>query len=232
MHLKPHLLAALAFVACCVSPAFAQTEYPPQKPLADAIQSRISVGSLGVVPDMSQAATLGTPLAQVTSVPAVPPAEGTTPTPPAQPAALGPPFQLSDTDQAYVDQILQMWENTSKEIKTFDSPFDRWEYDPVFGPADVPAIKSRGQLSYSKPDKGSFKINEIERYVQKDPAKPALTNSRNRKSASIGSATAKRSTSTSTTRSNLSYRPCPSRCVVNRSLMGHCRSCSAPRQPS
>ena len=130
------------------------------------------MGSLGVVPDMSQAATLGTPLAQVTSVPAVPPAEGTTPTPPAQPAALGPPFQLSDTDQAYVDQILQMWENTSKEIKTFDSPFDRWEYDPVFGPADVPAIKSRGQLSYSKPDKGSFKINEIERYVQKDPAKP------------------------------------------------------------
>ena len=172
MHLKPHLLAALAFVTCCVSPAFAQTEYPPQKPLADAIQSGISVGSLGVVPDMSQAATLGTPLAQVTSVPAVPPAEGTTPTPPAQPAALGPPFQLSDTDQAYVDQILQMWENTSKEIKTFDSPFDRWEYDPVFGPADVPAIKSRGQLSYSKPDKGSFKINEIERYVQKDPAKP------------------------------------------------------------
>lgn len=97
---------------------------------------------------------------------------GHNPTPPTQPAALGPPFQLSDTDQAYVDQILQMWENTSKDIKTFDSAFERWEYDPVFGPADVPFIKSRGQLSYSKPDKGSFKITDIQRYVQKDPNKP------------------------------------------------------------
>lgn len=167
MHLKPHLLASLVFLPCLISPAIAQSQYPAQ-PVANngTVQS---VPATTASPDISQAQTLGAPLAQVTSVPAVPPAEGAAPT---QPATLGPPFQLNETDQAYVDQILQMWENTSKEIKTFDSPFERWEYDPVFGPADVPAIKSKGQLSYSKPDKGSFKIGEIERFVQKDPNQP------------------------------------------------------------
>jgi TIGR03009 family protein len=160
MHPKQHLLAALTMVTCSFSIVFAQTSYPPQESVST------------VVFDASRAQALGAPLAQVTSVPAPPTAEGATPTPPAQAAPAGPPFQLTDTDQAYVDQILQMWENTSKEIKTFDSPFERWEYDPVFGPTEVPFIKSKGQLSYSKPDKGSFKINETERYVQKDPNQP------------------------------------------------------------
>jgi TIGR03009 family protein len=167
MHLKLQLLASLALVSWLIAPSAAQTQYPDQAASNGTVQSIPAT-----TPDVSQAQTLGAPLAQVTSVPPVPPADGATPTPPAQPAALGPPFQLSDSDQAYVDQILQMWENTSKDIKTFDSPFERWEYDPVFGPADVPGIKSKGQLSYSKPDKGSFKISEIERWVQKDPNKP------------------------------------------------------------
>jgi TIGR03009 family protein len=169
MHLKPQSLASLAIVACLTSPVFAQTQYPA---LPAATNGTVQSVPAATTPDVSQAQTLGAPLAQVTSVPAVPPADGAAPTPPAQPPALGPPFQLSDTDQAYVDQILQMWENTSKDIKTFDSPFERWEYDPVFGPAEVPAIKSKGQLSYSKPDKGSFKITDTERFVQKDPDKP------------------------------------------------------------
>lgn len=172
MHFKLHLLASLALAIGSTSPVFAQSQDLPDFSYRSA-ESAIAAGSLGVVPDVSKAQTLGAPLAQVTSVPAAPPTGGTPPTPPVQqPAALGPPFQLNDTDQAYVDQILQMWENTSKEIKTFDSPFERWEYDPVFGPTGVPAIKSRGQLSYSKPDKGSFKINDVERYVQKDPKQP------------------------------------------------------------
>ena len=33
-------------------------------------------------------------------------------------------------------------------------------HDPVFGPGEnIPLIKSQGQLTYAKPDKGSFKIN-------------------------------------------------------------------------
>jgi TIGR03009 family protein len=84
---------------------------------------------------------------------------------------VGAPFQLSSVEQQFVDQILQQWENQSSTVKTFDCKFERWEYDPVFGPGDdVPMIKSLGQLTYSKPDKGSFKIGEISRYVQKDPS--------------------------------------------------------------
>jgi len=88
----------------------------------------------------------------------------------AQPGLVAPPFQLTPVEQQFVDQILDMWENSSSKIKTFDCRFERWEYDPVFGPGNnIPMIKSQGQLTYSKPDKGSFKIEEIFRYKPSDP---------------------------------------------------------------
>lgn len=171
MHLQQQFLASLVLAAMIVTAASAQTQSPPAQ--TTAAMQPLQVTAVPVSqPDVSQAQAMGAPLAQVASVPAQPPAEGTTPTPPAQPATLGPPFQLSDVEQQFVDQILQMWENKSNEVKTFDCKFNRWEYDPVFGPANDPSIKSKGQLSYSKPDKGSFKIEEIERYVQKDPKQP------------------------------------------------------------
>ncbi len=177
MHLKQALLATLVLAATSAVNVSAQTTYPPQQATAAVSQSQAlpaidspAVNSVltATTPDMSQAQELGTPLAQVSSVPAQPPAEGTTPTPPAQPATLGLPFQLSVVEQQFVDQILQMWENKSKEVKTYDCAFDRLEYDPVFGPKDKAMIHSKGQLSYSKPDKGSFKIDQIERYEPKD----------------------------------------------------------------
>ncbi len=114
---------------------------------------------------------IGAPLAQLTSVPSQP--QPTGPTPPAPGTEVGPPFQLEPVEQSFVDQILQMWEDSSATVKTFDCQFERWEYDPVFGPGDeIPMIKSTGQLTYAKPDKGSFKIESIERFVAKDPAKP------------------------------------------------------------
>ena len=86
---------------------------------------------------------------------------------------VGPPFQLSPVEQQYVDQILQEWENRGEEVKTFDCEFERWEYDPVFGPGkNEPSIKSHGRLTYSKPDKGSFKINEVYRYVKTGGSQP------------------------------------------------------------
>jgi len=66
-----------------------------------------------------------------------------------------------------------MWENESSKIKTFNSRFERWEYNPVFGPGDnIPMMKSVGHLNYSKPDKGSFKIEEIRRYQPKNANAP------------------------------------------------------------
>ena len=121
--------------------------------------------------DVAQnAETLGQPLAQVAMAPNQPGQAGPGVAPQ---SPLGVPFQLSPSEQQYVDQILLMWESKSAEIKTFDCQFERWEYDPVFGPGnDTPSIKSHGQLTYSKPDRGSFKINEIHRYVQPDKAQP------------------------------------------------------------
>lgn len=89
-------------------------------------------------------------------------------------APAGPPFELTEVEQQFVLQVLQMWEAKSGEIKTFNSDFERWEYDAVWGFGDDrPMIKSTGTLSYSKPDKGSFKIDEIQRWTKKDPQNTA-----------------------------------------------------------
>lgn len=77
----------------------------------------------------------------------------------------GPPFQLSEVEQQFVLQLLEMWETESAKIKTFNADFERLDYN-VFGAADQPMIRSFGQVTYSKPDKGSFKINEIHRWKQ------------------------------------------------------------------
>jgi len=139
------------------------------------------------LPAVSDAKAGGAPLAEVTSLPPQP-GQLSSPGPlpqagqlaqagpisrPVHPGLGGPPFQLGAVEQQRVDQILQMWENESAKIKTFDCQFERWEYDAVFGPGnDIPSIKSTGQLTYSKPDKGSFKINELWRYKQESPQQP------------------------------------------------------------
>jgi TIGR03009 family protein len=67
-----------------------------------------------------------------------------------------------------------MWEQKSVEINTFNAQFERWEYDAVFGPGvDVPLIKCTGAVSFSKPDKGSYKIDKINRWTKKDPQNTA-----------------------------------------------------------
>jgi TIGR03009 family protein len=89
-----------------------------------------------------------------------------------QPQGAAPPtapFVLSDEESQYVAQTLQLWEAKSAEIKTFNADFERYEYDNVFGPSTQAMIWSSGVLSYSKPDKGSFKIDTIRRWTKKDP---------------------------------------------------------------
>ncbi len=81
-------------------------------------------------------------------------------------------FQLTPQQQAFVDQILELWEQESGKIKSFKCSFERWEYDPVFGPKDpaTPKTKSLGQLKYAKPDKGMFRIDEILHYTASQTA--------------------------------------------------------------
>ena len=91
-----------------------------------------------------------------------------------QPAPQAPPgFQLNQLEQAYLDQVLGTWEVQSGKINTFKCSFERWEYNPTFGPGpNIPLNKDKGELSYQKPDKGSFQITEIKRW-QAEPVPPA-----------------------------------------------------------
>jgi TIGR03009 family protein len=91
---------------------------------------------------------------------------------PAPNPAAGAPFQLNVIEQGYLDQLLANWAVASNNIKTFRCEFERWDYNAVFGPGpNIPFSKDRGQISYSKPDKGSYQITEVNRW-RPDPVPP------------------------------------------------------------
>lgn len=96
---------------------------------------------------------------------------------PGQPAVGQPAgFPLNAMQQAYLDQVLNAWQNESAKVTIFQCPFERWEYDLTFGPTgkshELPLHKKRGELGYQKPDKGSFEVKEV-RTWQDPPAPPA-----------------------------------------------------------
>jgi TIGR03009 family protein len=86
---------------------------------------------------------------------------------PAAPAVPQVPegFQLNALQAAELNQVLDAWQAASGKILTFSCPFDRQEYVPAFGPVVnnqlQPLNKNKGELTFSKPDKGSFEIKEI-----------------------------------------------------------------------
>jgi TIGR03009 family protein len=83
-----------------------------------------------------------------------------------------PGFQLNQLQQAALNAVLDSWQQQSVKVKTFQCSFERWEYDPVFGPqGNIPLYKNKGELSYNQPDKGSFQITETNKWQV--PAAPA-----------------------------------------------------------
>ncbi len=71
-------------------------------------------------------------------------------------------FNLNQIEQTYLDQVLDQWEKQSSQVSTFYCEFTRLAYDPVFGPgATKHKLEESGELSYQKPDKGSFKIKKV-----------------------------------------------------------------------
>jgi TIGR03009 family protein len=89
---------------------------------------------------------------------------------PAAPPQAPAGFQLNALEQAYLDQVLDAWQLKSGEIRTFKCAFQRWEYDVAFGPGpNVPLNKNEGELSFQKPDKGSFQIKVINTWQAKQP---------------------------------------------------------------
>jgi TIGR03009 family protein len=76
---------------------------------------------------------------------------------------LAPPgFLLNKLQEGELNMVLTAWQAHSGKVTTFQCAFERWEYNIAFGPApNIPLNKDRGELSYGKPDKGSFRITEI-----------------------------------------------------------------------
>jgi TIGR03009 family protein len=102
--------------------------------------------------------------------------------PVAAPAVLQVPagFQLNPLEEAELTQVLDAWQASSSKITTFSCPFERHEYRTAFAPnvkvngQAPPLNKSTGEISYSKPDKGSFEISEIKTFqmLPADPKNP------------------------------------------------------------
>ncbi|MDX1963042.1 MAG: hypothetical protein SFX18_07805 [Pirellulales bacterium] len=78
--------------------------------------------------------------------------------PPVAIQKINQPFQLTPQQFQELEQILDAWEKTSAQVKTFQCDFTRWEYDPVWGPAQGPKTECAGKLKYQAPDKGLFQI--------------------------------------------------------------------------
>ncbi len=81
-------------------------------------------------------------------------------------------FPLDPALQQFVDDVLVEWEKVSSRVHYFECRFQRWEFEPVFGPKDgkTPKSYATGVIKYQDPDKGLFRVESLQVYVA--PAKP------------------------------------------------------------
>lgn len=73
------------------------------------------------------------------------------------------PFVLTAEEQAQLDRVLQVWEQRSAQIRTFRCKFFRMEYNAAFAPAGQahqPLHVDKGEIYYTAPDKGMFRVEE------------------------------------------------------------------------
>jgi TIGR03009 family protein len=72
--------------------------------------------------------------------------------------------------EQFLDQVLTLWQQRSQAVERYRCTFQRWEYDPVFGPRDSFKTYSEGVIKFAAPDKGLFKVERIMEYAA--PAQP------------------------------------------------------------
>lgn len=86
---------------------------------------------------------------------------------PKEPILPRPFSEPTPEQQQFLDQLLTAWEKRSDQIERYRCKFERWEYDPVFGPKDPKEAKTyaTGRLLYAKPDKGLFQVETIKVYA-------------------------------------------------------------------
>jgi TIGR03009 family protein len=89
------------------------------------------------------------------------------------PAQAPPGFQLNPLQDAMLNQVLDAWQTQSAKYDNFKCEFERWEYNafsPKVNNEEVPLNKCLGEISYNKPDKGSFQIKEVRTFKTEPPA--------------------------------------------------------------
>lgn len=90
------------------------------------------------------------------------------------------PFEpLDQRHLEYLDQLLGYWETSTKQISQFECKFDRWKYDPVFGPTPDPmtgkrrALEiARGEIRFEDPDKAMYEVREKWFFTQNPGKEP------------------------------------------------------------
>jgi TIGR03009 family protein len=98
--------------------------------------------------------------------------------PPVQPVAPQEPAwvaQLTPEQQEWVHRVLGYWEQRSNKIKMFECKFDRFEYEPVYGPKQHAWTISQGEIKYAQPDKGLYRVEKLFSYAgpPKNPGEQA-----------------------------------------------------------
>lgn len=99
---------------------------------------------------------------------------------PAAPQPIAPPWaqQLTSHDLQQLDLVLQRWQQTSGQVKTFSAEFDLWEYNAVFPHPknpQAPTAHSLGMIRYAQPDKGYYRITDtynVADWPQEPPPAP------------------------------------------------------------
>ncbi|MDX1929773.1 MAG: TIGR03009 domain-containing protein [Pirellulaceae bacterium] len=84
------------------------------------------------------------------------------------------PFpELTAPQLQYLDQVLNVWEQSTKKIERYQCNFKRWIYDPAQNTGDDAAAKGEGVIRFMQPDKGLFKVEKVEFFSGRDDKQAA-----------------------------------------------------------
>jgi TIGR03009 family protein len=85
------------------------------------------------------------------------------------------PFpELTPPQQEYLDQVLNVWEQSTKKIERYQCGFKRWIYDPAQNTGEDAAAKGEGVIRFMQPDKGLFKVEKVEFFAGRDDKQAAI----------------------------------------------------------
>lgn len=74
--------------------------------------------------------------------------------------------KITPDEVKYIDDVLKYWETSTSKIKTYKCDFDKFTYNPNFAPPGTYYEHSVGVIMYAQPDKGLYRVDEIDRYRQ------------------------------------------------------------------